>query len=86
MGDYRKETNFKQFDSNDTRTILKTDSVVDSVIDSFVERARFGKQKYGKDLDRQDLSLHDWIEHMQMELKDSILYLEKIKKVIGGKS
>jgi hypothetical protein len=86
MGDYRKETSFKQLGPNDSRTILKTDSIVDSVIDSFVNRASIGKQKYGTDLDRNDLSLYNWIEHMQMELQDAILYLEKIKKVIGGKS
>lgn len=86
MGDYRKETSFKQLGPNDTRTIIKTDSIVDSVIDSFVERSTVGKAKYGTNLDRQDLSLYDWIEHMQMELKDAILYLEKIKKVIGGKN
>jgi hypothetical protein len=86
MGDYRKEAGFKQLGPNDSRTILKTDSIVDSVIDSFVNRASIGKQKYGTDLDRNDLSLYNWIEHMQMELQDAILYLEKIKKVIGGKS
>ena len=30
-----------------TRTIHQTDSIVDSVIDQFVSRARFGKEKYG---------------------------------------
>jgi hypothetical protein len=86
MGDYRSETSSIIFDSSNSRTILKTDSIVDSVIDSFVNRASFGKKKYGTDLDRNDLSLYEWIEHMQMELQDAILYLEKIKKVIGGKS
>lgn len=86
MGDYRSETGAITFDSSNSRTILKTDSIVDSVIDSFVNRASFGKKKYGTDLDRNDLSLYEWIEHMQMELQDAILYLEKIKKVVGGKS
>ena len=86
MGDYRSEAHSTVFDSTNSRIVMKTDSVVDSVIDSFIDRARFGKQKYGTDLDRDDLSLHQWIEHMQMELQDAILYLEKIKKVIGGKS
>ena len=35
-----------------TRTIEQTDSVVDSIIDQFVERAKFGKEKYNTDLDR----------------------------------
>ena len=86
MGDYRSETSSIIFDDSNSRTILKTDSIVDSVIDSFVNRASFGKKKYGTDLDRNDLSLYEWIEHMQMELQDAILYLEKIKKVVGGKS
>jgi hypothetical protein len=86
MGDYRSEASWTQYDSDKTRTVQKTDSIVDSVIDSFVNRASIGKQKYGTDLDRNDLSLYNWIEHMQMELQDAILYLEKIKKVIGGKS
>jgi len=33
------------------------DSVVRSVIQSFVERAQKGKEKYGTDLDRQDVSV-----------------------------
>ena len=45
------------------REIKVTDSVVDSIIDKFVERATTGREKYGTDLDRQDLSLEDWLEH-----------------------
>ena len=33
-----------------TRKIQTTDSIVDSVIDQFVERAKFGKEKYNTDL------------------------------------
>jgi len=58
------------------------DSVVSSVISKFVNRANFGKAKYGTDLDRTDLSLIDWIQHAQEEQMDSILYLEKIKQTI----
>jgi hypothetical protein len=59
------------------RHIQKTDSVVDSIIDKFVERATFGKQKYNTDLDRQDLSLEDWLEHSIQEKLDDILYMQK---------
>jgi hypothetical protein len=72
-------------DSTNTRQILKTDSVVDSVIDQFVDRAQFGKVKYNTDLDRDDLSVPEWIEHAQQELMDGILYLEKLKKILGGR-
>jgi hypothetical protein len=59
------------------------DSVVQAVVDKFLTRAQFGKQKYGTDLDRQDLSVLDWIQHAQDELHDGILYLEKLKQVLA---
>lgn len=68
-----------------SRLISKTDSVVDSIIDQFITRAEFGKNKYKTDLDREDLSVPEWIEHAQQELMDGILYLEKLKKILGGR-
>jgi hypothetical protein len=59
---------------------FKPDSVVQSILDKFVERAKKGKEKYGVDLDREDLTLLEWIEHAQQEHMDAILYLEKIKQ------
>lgn len=56
------------------------DSIVQAVIKRFEDRARFGKQKYGTDLDRKDLTPLDWIQHAQDELHDGILYLERLKK------
>jgi len=66
------------------RTVIKTDSVVDSIVDSFISRAAKGKDKYGHTLDRRDLSTLEWIRHAQEELMDGILYLEKLKKTLGG--
>jgi hypothetical protein len=56
------------------------DSVVKAVLNKFTDRARFGKNKYGTDLDRTDLNTVQWIEHTQEELMDGILYLEKLKQ------
>ena len=67
------------------REIKVTDSVVDSIIDQFVSRASFGKTKYGVDLDREDLSILEWIEHAKQEHMDAILYLEKLKKIVETK-
>ena len=75
---------WRESTSYQTRTIEQTDSVVDSIIDQFVERAKFGKEKYNTDLDREDLGLLDWIEHAKQEHMDAILYLEKIERVIKG--
>lgn len=72
------------YDSSNSRTVLKADSIVDSIVDKFIDRSRVGKKKYGTNLDRTDLSLEEWIEHALEEHMDAILYLQKIKSVIGG--
>lgn len=59
---------------------FKYDSVVLSVLEKIKSRARVGKEKYGTDLDRNDLSIIEWINHAQEEHMDAILYLEKLKK------
>ena len=75
-----------KFETNDKLTkennAHKPDSIVNSVINKFMERSKMGKEKYGTDLDRTDLSLYEWIIHAQEEHMDAILYLEKIKQVI----
>lgn len=56
------------------------DSIVDAVVQKFLQRSAVGQAKYGVTLDRTDLSLKDWIQHTQEELMDAILYLEKLKQ------
>lgn len=56
------------------------DSIVTSVIEKFKQRSQFGQRKYGTNLDRIDLKFLDWANHMQEELMDAILYLERLKK------
>jgi glycosyl transferase family 25 len=55
------------------------DSIVNSVIGAFIGRSNIGLQKYGTTLDRDDLSILEWIQHAQEEHMDAILYLEKLK-------
>ena len=57
------------------------DSIVDSIVQKFLQRSQLGQQKYGVTLDRNDLNVKDWIQHAQEELMDAILYLEKLKAV-----
>jgi hypothetical protein len=59
---------------------LTGDSIVNNVIESFIERSNVGFTKYGTNLDRKDLSFLDWLNHLQMELQDAILYAEKLKQ------
>lgn len=74
-----------EYKPENSRTILKTDSIVDSVVDKFIDRSRVGKKKYNTDLDRDDLSLSDWLTHLQEELMDAVNYIEKLKRIIDGK-
>ena len=49
------------------------------VIDRINQRAEIGKQKYGVTMERKDLSTYDWLNHLQEELLDAIIYIEKLK-------
>jgi hypothetical protein len=60
-----------------------SDSIVNSVIGAFIGRSNIGLQKYGTTLDRDDLSVLDWIQHAQEEHMDAILYLEKLKTEVS---
>lgn len=73
------------YTKENSRTILKADSIVDAVVDKFLQRAKVGQAKYGVNLDRTDLSLEDWLTHFQEELMDAVNYIEKIKKIITSK-
>lgn len=55
------------------------DSIVGKVVDRFKTRAELGFKKYGTDLDRKDVTLPEWIQHLQDELHDAYLYSEKLK-------
>jgi hypothetical protein len=55
------------------------DSIVTSVINRFETRAEMGNEKYGTDLDRKDIDVLGWIQHLQDELHDAYLYSEKLK-------
>jgi hypothetical protein len=77
--------NIITYTDDNSRRVLKTDSIVDSIVDKFIDRSRVGKEKYGVTLDREDWSLDQWIEAVIEEHMDAILYLQKIRTVIGGK-
>jgi hypothetical protein len=61
---------------------VKGDTIVEDVINKFRKRSEAGMLKYNTTLDRTDLSTLDWITHLQEELMDAILYVERLKKEI----
>ena len=56
------------------------DTVVEAVTEAYKQRSKVGIEKYGVTLDRTDLNLLDWLQHLQEELMDATLYVEKLKK------
>jgi hypothetical protein len=68
--------------SSNVETTANEDTVVAAVIRSFQERSALGQLKYGTTLDRTDLDPQQWAQHMQEELMDAILYLERLKREI----
>ena len=81
---YKKEGEVISYNESNSRTVRKTDSIVDGVIDKLIDRALVGKKKYGVTLERNDLSLSEWLTHLQEELMDAANYIERIKKVVDG--
>jgi hypothetical protein len=55
------------------------DQIVEQVKEKFDERSETGIAKYGTTLERGDLSLLDWLSHLQEELMDATLYIQKLK-------
>ena len=58
---------------------LTKDQLVLSVLKRFNNRSKVGIEKYGTTLERDDLSLYDWLNHLQEELMDAVNYIEAIK-------
>jgi len=58
------------------------DKIVHQVIIKYLQRSYEGQKKYGTTLDRNDLLMRDWMQHLQEELMDASLYLEKLMSVI----
>lgn len=58
------------------------DSIVNAVVNKYKDRANTGLQKYNTTLDREDLTEMEWLNHLQDELMDASLYVQKLKQII----
>ena len=61
------------------------DTIVESVIEQFKQRSNVGINKYGVTLDREDLNALEWLQHLQEELMDATLYVQKLKEKLNDK-
>ena len=54
--------------------------IEEQVIEQIRNRAVVGERKYGVTLERKDLNLLEWLQHLQEELMDAACYVEKLKE------
>jgi hypothetical protein len=57
------------------------DPVVHRVVQKFVSRSDIGFAKYGVTLEQDPSKMFEWLNHLQEELMDAVLYLQKAKEV-----
>ena len=62
------------------KTINFRDPVVERVVDKFVDRSDVGYKKYGVTLEEDPGEMLEWLNHLQEELMDAVLYLQKAKE------
>jgi hypothetical protein len=53
-------------------------SIEDKVCEKIQERSEVGKAKYGVTMERTDLSTIEWLTHLQEELMDASVYVERL--------
>ena len=58
------------------------DPVVQCVVNKFVDRSDVGFKKYNKTLRNDNSDVFAWLNHLQEELQDGILYIEKVLNII----
>ena len=57
----------------------KMDKNVENVVKQLRDREEEGLRKYGVNTERKDLSSLQWLQHLQEELMDASVYIEKLK-------
>lgn len=62
------------------KEIIFRDPVVERVVDKFIDRSNVGFKKYGITMDEDNSKLNEWLNHLQEELMDAILYIQKTKE------
>ncbi len=68
------------------KTISFRDPVVERVVDKFVGRSDVGFEKYGVTLENDPGEMLEWLNHLQEELMDAVLYLQKAKETYETQS
>jgi predicted ATP-dependent serine protease len=62
----------------------KQDAIVNNVLNSYKSRSEIGIRKYGTTLADNPINVLEWLQHLQEELMDATLYIEKLKSEINA--
>ena len=73
----------KYFENADTTQpvyLRQTDKIVNDVISKYKQRSELGIEKYGTTLHDSPDGFYAFLNHLQEELMDATLYIEKLKQ------
>jgi hypothetical protein len=56
--------------------------IEEQVAAEILARAEMGKAKYGHTMERDDLSIVEWLRHAQEEAMDLAVYLERLIEIM----
>ena len=59
-------------------------SIEDKVCEKIKGRAEVGKAKYGVTMERTDLTTLEWLTHLQEELMDAAVYVERLLRDLSA--
>jgi len=62
--------------------VYTNDPLVMDLIQTFAKRSDQGIDKYGKTMIEADKPIEDWLKDVQEELWDSLVYIEKVKRIL----
>ena len=54
--------------------------IEDEVCEEIQSRAERGLNKYGVTMERGDLNIHEWLQHLLEELLDAAVYVKRLQK------
>lgn len=62
--------------------MIEMSRLEDEVCAKIQERAKVGKAKYGVTMERMDLTLLEWLQHLQEELMDAAVYVQRLMEEV----
>lgn len=76
---YKDAREIFDWDENHSCQCEKSDPIVQKVIEKYTHRSQLGISKYGTTLQENTDGLETFLTHLQEELMDATLYIEKLK-------